>query len=279
MTSQPDSLSKAWPPRPGTVQAALSPGTPVHLNRRAIAAILFLILLLLTWQIYSSIVPSYLFPAPWNVAKRAILMWSDPLAVDQARLTLIHVFSAVTIAFVLGTGLSLLAHFVPVLRLATYGRLTPFLNSFSGIGWAFLGILWFGLDSITVVFAVSAVLLPFAIINAGMGLQELNRELAEMGCSFTRRVDRRIFHVILPLLFPYLFATMRSCLSMAWKVTLTAELFAGSGGLGTLINIARQRFDTEMIFSVILLLIVVVYGLDRFILEPIQKRLRKNYSV
>ena len=34
----------------------------------------------------------------------------------------------------------------------------------------------------------------------------------------------------------------------AWKVALTAELFGGGSGLGYLMNLARQSFDTAMIF-------------------------------
>ena len=50
------------------------------------------------------------------------------------------------IAFVLGCALAALAHYIRPLRLLIEGRLTPFLNAFSGIGWLFLAILWFGLN-------------------------------------------------------------------------------------------------------------------------------------
>lgn len=245
-----------------------------HSNR--IAAGVFLVVVIAVWQVYSMYVPHYLFPGPWPVLRRAFTMWSTPQTIELALMTVRHVLSAVAIAFTLGTAIAVLASFVPILNLAVYNRLTPFLNSFAAVGWAFLGVVWFGLSSTTVIFSVSAVLLPFAIINVGTGLREMNREVTEMGLSFTRNVGRRIRLVILPLLMPYLFATLRTCISMAWKVTLTAEIFAGRGGLGALINVARQRFDTEIIFAVILLLVAVVYGLDRLVLEPIQNRLRKN---
>ena len=48
------------------------------------------------------------------------------------------------------------AHYVVALRTLVDGRITPFLNAFSGIGWLFLAILWFGIDSTTVVRDVSA---------------------------------------------------------------------------------------------------------------------------
>lgn len=252
--------------------------TPVSIYTN-LATVLFVVAVVGVWHIYSLVMPEYLFPGPWPVLKRALTMWSAPQTAELALMTLFHVFGSVAIAFVIGTALAMLAHFFPIFHLAIYGRITGFLNSFSGIGWAFLGILWFGLSSYTVIFAVTAVLVPFAVINAGAGLKALDEEISEMSYSFARNPARRITLIILPLLLPYLFATLRVCISMAWKVTLTAELFAGRGGLGTLVNLARQRFDTEIIFSIVLLLILVVFSLDRFVLERIQNKLRNNYVV
>ena len=69
-----------------------------------------------------------------------------------------HVMSSVIIAFFIGFGLALLAHAKPVCQLMVHGRIAPFLNSFSGIGWTLLAVIWFGLNHTTVVFAISAVL-------------------------------------------------------------------------------------------------------------------------
>mgnify|MGYP000025184068 CR=1 FL=1 len=52
---------------------------------------------------------------------------------------------------------------LPATRVAIHGRLGPFLNSFSGVGWTLLAVMWFGVESTTVIFSISAVLLPFAL--------------------------------------------------------------------------------------------------------------------
>ena len=94
-----------------------------------------------------------------------------------------HVGLAIAIAFVVGCALAALAHYVWPLRLLIDGRLTPFLNAFSGIGWLFIAMIWFGLNSVTVIFAVTLILLPFTIINVRTGLQELDNDLVELGRS------------------------------------------------------------------------------------------------
>jgi NitT/TauT family transport system permease protein/sulfonate transport system permease protein len=65
---------------------------------------------------------------------------------------------------------------------------------------------------------------------------------------------------------------------VAWKVTLTAELFGGSSGLGYLINLARQEFDTATIMAAIVIIIAFVHGVDRLVFAPLQNRLSRHYA-
>jgi NitT/TauT family transport system permease protein/sulfonate transport system permease protein len=130
----------------------------------------------------------------------------------------------------------------------------------------------------TVVFTISVVLLPFALINLREGLNALDRELGEMASSFTRRQRRIFLAVVLPALVPFAFATLRIMFGVAWKVTLTAELFGGNQGLGYLINLARQDFDTATIFVVILIVIVAVYAADRLLLAPAERALARRFG-
>ena len=51
------------------------------------------------------------------------------------------------------------------------GRITPFFNAFSSIGWTLLAILWFGLNAGTVIFAITAIILPICVINLRAGLE------------------------------------------------------------------------------------------------------------
>jgi ABC-type nitrate/sulfonate/bicarbonate transport system permease component len=129
-----------------------------------------------------------------------------------------------------------------------------------------------------VLFAATVALLPFAVINAGAGLRELNQETVEMSVSFSRSRMRRTLLVILPMLVPYLFATLRLCSAIGWHIVPTAELLTGAGGIGTLISIARQRFWTDMIFAIALLDVIMVLVTDRLLFARLQKKM-KNYYV
>jgi ABC-type nitrate/sulfonate/bicarbonate transport system permease component len=239
----------------------------------------FTVAVLAVWWIYSQFVPAYQLPGPVAVARRMAAFVYDPLLAMQLGISLAHATSAILLAFVIGSGLAFSAHFVPVTRLLIDSRTTPFLNAFSGIGWLFLGILWFGIDSTTVVFAVTMILIPFATINLRAGLIELDAELMELGRSLTRAPARRFAKLMLPMLVPYMFAALRISFGVAWKVTLTAELFGGNAGVGYMLNVARQEFDTETIFAVILFILLFVACAEVFVFRPLQRRLDRRYGI
>ena len=88
-----------------------------------------------------------------------------------------------------------------------------------------MAILWFGIDSGTVIFTVAMVLTPFAIVNLRTGLLELDRDLLELGRSIHRSRFREFKKIVVPMLAPYGFATLRTSFGVSWKVVLTAELF------------------------------------------------------
>jgi NitT/TauT family transport system permease protein/sulfonate transport system permease protein len=255
-----------------------APGAPASGNAR-LAGHLFTLAFIGLWALYSRHVAAYVLPGPVQVAERFVAFFGDLDLIGHMLVSFAHIGASILISFLIGTGLALLAYYVPVTRLMIHGRLSPFLNSFSGVGWTLLAVLWFGVDHVTVVFAISAVLTPFAIINMREGLENLDQELLEMSTSYTRNRWRQFWKIVVPSLYPFMFATLRISFGVSWKVTLTAELFGGNAGLGYLFNLARQAFDTSLIIVVILIIICFVYGTDRYVFQPIQARLERHHGV
>jgi NitT/TauT family transport system permease protein len=233
---------------------------------------------LLAWAISGLFLPSYLLPAPWTVLLQLWQFVQDLHMWRHTALSLAHVFLSVVLSLTIGGALALLAHYVDIFRLAVHGRLCPFLNSFAGTGWVLLAVLWFGLSDVTVVFAISMLLIPFAIINVRHGLESLDPDLAEMALSFSRRRFGRFRRIVLPALVPFLFSTLRICFGVAWKAALTAELFGGNAGFGYLFDQARQDYDTPLVVAIILLIVVFVYVMERYFFEPAYVRLQAHYG-
>jgi NitT/TauT family transport system permease protein len=261
-----------------TAIALAQSSRPRDLFARRLAAHLFTLLFLAAWQAAALVAPSYLLPSPAQVAWRLwsfVTSWRD---LGHLAASLYHVAAAIAISFAIGSLLALIPYYVPPMRFAIERRIGPFLNSFSAIGWTLLSIMWFGVSPLTVIFAISAVLVPFALVNMSAGLANLDAEILEMAESFTRQLWRMFALVIAPSLYPFIFATLRIMFGVAWKVTLTAELFGGNSGLGYMINLSRQEFDTATIFAAIILIIAFVHTMDRYILAPLQASVSRHYA-
>lgn len=238
----------------------------------------FVLMFLAAWWLYAQTVPVFVMPGPERVATRMAGFLTSPVQRGQLLFSLFHVLTAIGVSFVIGFALALISHGFWPLRGFIDDRLTPFLNAFSGIGWLFLAMMWFGVTSFTVIFAVTMILIPFAIINIRTGLEELDQEIGELGRSLTRKPQRILLKLTVPMLVPYLFATLRTAFGVSWKVVLTAELFGGNAGVGYLLNAARQEFDTETIFAVIGFIIVFVYLSEVLVFSPIQRQLKRRFA-
>ncbi len=236
------------------------------------------VVLIGTWFAVSPFVPPYILPGPLLVLQKFLLFVTTKTYFFHLATTLFHVFGALAISLSIGAALALAAHYVRPVRLLIRGRIYPLLNSFSGIGWAVLAVIWFGQTDGAVFFAMACVLVPFIFINLHEGLESLDAELQEMGQSFTRSALGRFRLITLPLLVPFGFAALRISFGVAWKSTLLAELFGANRGLGYVVNQSRQNYETEVILAVILWIIVIVFAGDRLFFKPVQERIQRHYG-
>jgi NitT/TauT family transport system permease protein/sulfonate transport system permease protein len=131
---------------------------------------------------------------------------------------------------------------------------------------------------VTVIFAMSALMIPFVYINISEGLGAVDEELLEMGWSFTHRPFAVFLRIVLPSLYPFALAALRISVGVAWKSTLLAELFGANEGLGFMVNQAREAYDSRTILAVIAIVVLIVFLTDRAIFVPLQRRLARHHA-
>lgn len=238
---------------------------------------LVLIAIVSGWYLGSLHAPAYLFPSPLRVFDEAVLLFTHAGLRMHVATTLLHIFLSIALAIGSAFLLVFVARSVPLIGPFIETRLVPLINAVPSIGWTLLAVIWFGLDTTTVVFAITAMLLPFNIINLSQGIQTMNQEILEMAESFTGSRFRRYLYVCLPLLAPFLFATLRLNFNVSWKIALTAELLGGNRGLGFLMNLAMQDQNTTRILAIALSIVAFVYVADVRLLEAMQNRFNSRF--
>jgi NitT/TauT family transport system permease protein len=211
-------------------------------------------------------------PNPVTVAQRTWDLFAGPERTDTLT-SFTRIVISVLLAMLIGAFLVALARLVPVTHKLVGRRILPFVNSVPALGWAILGVVWFGVGNFAVVFVVTLILVPFTLVNLWEGMQALDRDLREMGRSFTRSRWRVMLRIEAPLLAPYALAATRLSFAVGWKVALIAEFFGSYSGLGLVMNRARQTLDTPTVFATIIVVVIFVVAVDRLVFDQLGKRL------
>ena len=227
---------------------------------------------LLGWWAMARGLPEFILPGPLPVAHRLVEMFTTPEFLWHVATSAWRVLISIAAAMLIGGGLAFLAHGVPWLEGVVHERIKPVLNSFPSIGWAILAAIWFEPGDFSVVFVEVAILIPFCLINIAEGLRNVDRELMEMGRSFTRHRGRILWRLTLPLLVPYGLSAIRIAYGIAWKIALVAELLGAPSGLGYLMLRAQTAADSTTFLATCFAIVLLFVAGERLVIVPLERR-------
>ena len=234
------------------------------------------VLALIGWWLMARRLPEFILPDPLSVAWRLVDLFITPDFLQHTFASTWRVVVSVIAALLIGGGLAFLAERVPVLEAAINERIKPVLNSFPSIGWAILAAIWFPPGDFGVIFVEVAILIPFCLINIGEGLRAIDRELLEMGHSFTRRRARILWRLTLPLLIPYVLAALRIAYGIAWKIALVSELLGAPSGLGYLMLRAQTAADSPTFLATCFAIVVIFVAGEKLVIVPLERRFAQH---
>ena len=137
----------------------------------------------------------------------------------------------------------------------------------------FLSGIWFGFDVWAGFFAVPVVITPFVTLNMWEGARNLDDDLDELATFLGASRYQRFRDVTLPQLVPYLFASIRSGLSIGWKITLLAEAFLLTRGVGFMFKVYFDQYNLAQMIAWLLVFIVLLVLVEYGMIVPLRSRL------
>ncbi len=143
------------------------------------------------------------------------------------------------------------------------------------LAWALFLSLIFGFDSKGPIIAVVLAGIPFVIVNVREGVRSTPRELFDMSNAFGVSSNKRTRHVLLPSLYPFLFASARYALSIGWKGLVIIELFGGQDGAGWTVKFWYDAHRLHGVIGYSMFFVIFALFLENAVLEPISKRVFK----
>ncbi len=185
-------------------------------------------------------------------------------------------------AYVLPSPLAVARGFVDIVAtgeiwrhtLASLGRiLVGLLNSTSVFVWIVISIIWFGLSNWAPIFTTFMITLPVVASNLVEGVENVDRRLLEMGDVYRLSGRQKFTAIVVPSTLPYLVAGMKVGFGLALKVSVVAEIFGVTSGIGYIMNYSREILATQMVFVWALVMILVMTATDTLVFDAISRRL------
>jgi ABC-type nitrate/sulfonate/bicarbonate transport system permease component len=235
-------------------RSAVKPG-PMNQWEPLIIGLLTVAAVLGAWQLVANarLMPVLFLPGPWDVAQAFVKLF------QQGDVWLDMATSGEELA--IGFGLAIVVGLVLGLAMGWYTRvqyaLDPIVNFFYStprIVLLPLFIIWFGIDiqsKIAVIFL--GALFPI-IINTMAGVRNTEAALLRVARSFGAS-DALIFRrVVLPGSVPFILTGFRLGVGHALTGVVVGELIAAKHGVGMLVAIAGQTFQTPKMLAGVMLI-------------------------
>ena len=236
----------------------------------------FVAIIVLWWAcsiVTSSLIGlSSVLPDPYVVMKSAVTeIIPDSEFPLHLRDTLLRIVVGFAITLVIGMAIGI------VMGIRPYWE--SFFSDFVIIGltipslaWAVIGVLWFGIKTLTPVFATFMITFPFITINIWEGMKDVDKDLVDMGRAFGVRRGTIIREIYVPSLMPFFFASLRFGFAVAWKIVILAEAFGASNGIGYMILQSYGLFNMRHVLAWVVIFTVLMLFLEYCVIRVIEKR-------
>ena len=191
------------------------------------------------WQgIHMAVGLDLLLPSPWQVAvelARMVVTGSFWLTIAWTVLRVIVGFVA---GFLLGTAFAVLSY-----RFRLFERfLSPvvyIVKSTPVASFIILALCWMGTESVPS-FICLLMVFPIVYGNVLSGLKAVDRDLLEMSRVFGFSFTKRLRHIYLPSVRPYLTSASGTGLALSWKAGIAAEVICRSR-----VSIGNEIFESK----------------------------------
>lgn len=229
------------------------------------------------WQVAATAVAnSLLLPGPAVVASRLSSLGLTAGFWETVGLSLFRICFGILVAIVLGVILAVLccrfrwadALFAPLVAIVKSTPVASFIM---------LALLWLNRDILPIFIAV-LIALPVVFANVSGGIRRFDRGLLEVAQVYRLPLLCRLKRFWLPGVYPDFMAACRSCLGLAWKAGIAAEVLAVPAvSIGRMIYESKIYLETTELFVWSITVILLSVLIEKIFCSGLE-RLGKKYE-
>jgi len=217
---------------------------------------------------------AYVLPSPWSVVKGLVDVLRSGEIWTHTGASLFRIAVGFGGAVVVGLLMGLVAFLSRTARTVVRDLVTV-LNSTSVVVWIVIAIIWFGLSNWAPIFTTFMITLPVVAANLVEGVDSVDRRLLEMGDAYRLGGGAKFRAIVVPSTLPYLVAGMKVGFGLALKVSVVAEIFGVTSGIGYVMNYSREILATQMVFAWAVVMILVMMLTDSLVFDRMARRLTR----
>jgi len=240
----------------------------------------FYLLLLGSWQLLFSLnlLHDYLFPAPFDVAKRLVELGDEGLLWPSIKATLERMVIGFSISAGIGLAIGLLMGMSRIIN-GCLKSLFLGLQTLPTAAWAPISLLLFGLSDRGIAFVIIMSSVAAISIATADGIQHIPPIYLRAARTLGTPVYAMPSHVILPAALPRIVTGIKLGWTLGWHGAVSAELIKSSVGLGFLLYMGRELNDASQVIAIMVLTILIGLLLDRFCFGLIERRIRIRWGL
>jgi NitT/TauT family transport system permease protein len=223
--------------------------------------------MLILWEITTRVtgISSVVLPPPSEVAL-SLVKYRDLLAqhaLDTLATTMVGLALALGVGVVIGLVIGAWSE--------AYSGIYPLLIAFNAIPKVALiplFVLWYGIGAIPAVLTAFTLALFPIVVNVATGIATIEPEMEDVMRSLGARRDEILVKVGIPRAMPYLFASLKVAITLAFVGSVISETVASNEGIGFLLMGAAARFEVSLVFAglvVVAVMAVVAYAICEYI--------------
>lgn len=243
--------------------------------RKLLRWLIFPLLWIGVWQLIALWVDrEVLVPTPWTVAVRLTALLQTAAFWSTVAFSILRITAGFLCGVILGTLTGILTAKLPLSDdllspLLTVIRATPVAS------FIILALVWMGKDAIPV-FISFLMVFPIMQSNVGMGVRSTPQALLEMAQVYRVPSLRRIRAIYFPAVLPYFSAGCRTCLGLAWKAGVAAEVISlPMRSIGRQLYYSKLYLETVDVFAWTVTVIVLSLLIEK-LLSALLLRLTKG---
>lgn len=238
--------------------------------------VLGLILLVLGWELLSRHFSGLVVAAPKDTLAALFGLFANKMfLVRHLEPTMERIGLALCFGVGCGATLGILAGFVEPVRL----MLSParwILTSIPGVIVVVVFMLWFGMGTTMVVCITATMIAPIVYVNTADGMMSVDRNLLEMAKVYRLPLGMRLVRIYAMALAGPLLSGAVIATGNGIRLVVLAEMLGANEGIGHALAISRSNLQTDQLYALTLLAMLVIGSVEVLLLRPARKAVQRR---